>query len=306
MNATFRGVIPPAVLARHEDRTIDIASYERNLNRLIDAGVHGVFVLGSSGEGAFCTNTERELVIKESLRVVAGRVPVMVGCIDTQTDRVIEQVKVAESLGADAVVVTAPFYALGGMAQVEQHFRLIHAATSLPLFAYDIPVCVHTKLDPAMLLKLGEEGVLAGVKDSSAADVAFRLLVLANEKAGHPLSLLTGHEVVVDGALLGGADGSVPGLANVDPHGYVRQWEAAQAGDWDTVKKEQDRLAKLMAVAMSATSISGFGAGVGGFKTALHLLGVFDSPQMPQPVAMLNEDEVAVIRGILGDAGLLN
>lgn len=68
------------------------------------------------------------------------------------------------------------------------------------------------------------------MKDSSGDDVSFRFLLQDNERAGHPLSLLTGHEVVVDGAYLGGADGSVPGLANVDPAGYVRQWNAYQAG----------------------------------------------------------------------------
>lgn len=305
MTASFRGVIPPVVIARHEDRTLDSASYERNLNRLIDAGVDGLFILGSSGEGAFCTAGERQTIIDGTLSVVDGRLPVLVGCIDTQTQRVIEHVQQAEAAGADAVVVTAPFYALGGPAQVEEHFRLIAAATTLPVFAYDIPVCVHTKLDNDMLVRLGKEGVLAGVKDSSGDDVGFRLLIQANEEAGHPLTLLTGHEVVVDGAYLAGADGCVPGLGNVDPEGYVRQWKAAETGDWQWVKKEQDRLAKLMRVAMLATSISGFGAGVGGFKAALKLLGVFDSAQMPQPVAQLKPDEVDAVKATLIDAGLL-
>ncbi|GAB3696121.1 dihydrodipicolinate synthase family protein [Corynebacterium nasicanis] len=305
MTVSFRGVIPPVVLARHEDRSLDAASNERNLNRIIDAGVDGLFILGSSGEGVFCTPGERLDVIEHTMRVVDGRVPVLVGCIDTQTQRVIEHVQVAEQAGAAAVVVTAPFYALGGPEQVEEHFRLIHAATSLPVFAYDIPVCVHVKLAPDMLLRLGQEGVIAGVKDSSGNDVVFRLLVQANEAAGRPLVLLTGHEVVVDGAYLGGADGAVPGLANVDPEGYVRQWKAAEAGDWDTVKKEQDRLATLMRVAMTATSLSGFGAGVGGFKAALTLLGVFASAQMPHPVAQLQAEEIETIRGVLLDTGLL-
>ena len=84
------------------------------------------------------------------------------------------------------------------MTEVEQHFRLIHEAVDLPLFAYDIPVCVHTKLPVDMLVRLGKDGVLAGVKDSSGDDVSFRFLIQDNEDAGHPLQLLTGHEVVVD------------------------------------------------------------------------------------------------------------
>lgn len=305
MSPKFTGVVPPVVIARHEDGSLDSTSYQRGLNRMIDAGVDGVFALGSSGEGAFVTSAERDQIVKDTVSCVAGRVPVLIGCIDTQTDKVIELVQHAEANGADAVVVTAPFYALGGVAQIEEHFRLIHAATTLPVFAYDIPVCVHVKLPGDLLLKLGKEGVLAGVKDSSGDDVSFRNLVLDNEAAGHPLSLLSGHEVVVDGAYLSGADGCVPGLGNVDPAGYVRQWQAFQAGDWAAVKKEQDRLAELMKVARLATSVSGFGAGVGGFKVSLKLLGVFESAQMPHPVPQLTAEEEAQIKSILVKTGLL-
>lgn len=305
MPIPVEGVVPPVVIARHEDGTLDSVSYAKNLNRLIDAGVHGLFILGSSGEGAFCTAAEREQVIAETMDVVGNRLPVLVGCIETQTAKVIEQVRAAEKHGVDGVVVTAPFYALGGLAQVAEHFRLVAGATSLPVFAYDIPVCVHVKLPSDLLVTLGKEGVLAGVKDSSGDDVSFRNLVLENRAAGSPLVLFTGHEVVVDGAYLSGAHGSVPGLANVDPDGYIRQWNAFKAGDWDAVREEQDRLAKVMMVARLATSVSGFGAGVGGFKEALRLLGVFESATMPAPVPQLSSEESDAIRSVLIDTGLL-
>ena len=301
----FHGVIPPVVIARHDDGSFDEESTAKNLNRLIDAGVNGLFILGSSGEGAFVTDAERDQVVTNAVKTAAGRVPVLVGCIDTQTNRVIEHIKHAESCGADGIVATAPFYALGGLAHVEQHFRLLHEATKLPIFAYDIPVCVHVKLPPELLIKLGKEGVLSGVKDSSGDDVSFRFLSLLNEEAGQPLKLFTGHEVVVDGAYLSGADGSVPGLGNVDPWGYVRQWNAFEAGDWETVKKEQDRLARLMRITGVAHSVSGFGAGVGAFKQALKLQGIFASAKMPDPVPELLDDEVASIRAILDEAGVL-
>ncbi|MDK6567051.1 dihydrodipicolinate synthase family protein [Corynebacterium pyruviciproducens] len=301
----FHGVIPPVVIARHEDGTFDEESTTKNLNRLLEAGVDGLFILGSSGEGAFVTDTERDQVVKNAIAVAGGKVPVLVGCIDTQTSRVIEHIKHAEAVGADGIVATAPFYALGGLPQVERHFRLLHEATSLPIFAYDIPVCVHVKLPPELLIKLGKDGVLAGVKDSSGDDVSFRFLAQLNNEAGHPLRLFTGHEVVVDGAYLSGADGSVPGLGNVDPWGYVRQWQAYQKGDWETVRAEQDRLARLMRITGVATSITGFGGGVGAFKQALKLQGIFASATMPEPVAELTEEEIAQIREILEAEGAL-
>lgn len=304
MRQRFRGVVPPVVTPLAEGRDLDVASLERNLERMISAGVDGLFVLGSSGEVAFSTDARRDEILRESLRVVAGRVPVLAGVIDMQTERVIEHTQRAEALGAAAVVATAPFYALGGPVDTEAHFRAIAAATALPVFAYDIPVCVHRKLGAEMLVRLGSEGVLAGVKDSSGDDVGFRDLVLRNREAGSPLDLLTGHEVVVDGAYLGGADGSVPGLGNVDPDGYVRQWRAAQAGDWATVAAEQDRLARLMRIAAVSGGV-GFGGGVGAFKTALRELGVFTTNQMPRPVEPLDDAAAGRISEILRKEGLL-
>ena len=211
----------------------------------------------------------------------------------------------ALELGADALVATCPFYALQGMTEVEEHFRILHEELDLSIFAYDIPVCVHTKLPWKLLAKLGAEGVLAGVKDSSGDDISFRYLVQENEKNGHPMSILTGHEVVVDGAYLGGADGSVPGLANVEPEGYVRQWKAAQAGDWATVKAEQDRLNEISHIWDVTSGVQGYAGGVGAFKTAMNLMGIFDSPTMPRPVKAMTGENVEAIKKVLQDNGLL-
>ena len=303
--AKFTGVYPPVVVPDTPDHQLDVVSFERSINRMIDAGVDGLFFLGSSGEVVFSTDERRRQIISEAVRIVDHRVPVMVGINDTETERVLEHGRVAQELGADVLVATCPFYALGGMAEVEEHFRILHAELDLPIFAYDIPVCVHTKLPWKLLAKLGAEGVLAGVKDSSGDDVSFRYLVQENEKLGHPLTLLTGHVGVVDGAYLGGADGSVPGLANVEPEGYVRMWKAAQAGDWATVKAEQDRLNEISHIWDVTTGVQGYAGGVGAFKTAMHLMGVFDSPTMPRPVKALEGENVEAIRKVLVDNGLL-
>ena len=302
----FRGVIPPVVTPDTPDHELDVPSFERLINYMIDGGVDGLFFLGSSGEVVFSTDERRDQIVREAVRIVAGRVPVLVGIIDTETERVIEQGKRAIALGADALVATAPFYALGGPVEAEEHFRCLHEAFGdVPLFAYDIPVCVHTKLGWKMLAKLGAEGVLAGVKDSSGDDVSFRYLCQENEKLGHPLSVLTGHEIVVDGAYLSGADGSVPGLANVEPKGYVRMWKAAQVGDWTTVKAEQDRLNEISHIFDVTKGLVGYAGGVGAFKTALWLMGIFDSNTMPRPVKAMEGENVEAIKKVLEDNGLL-
>ena len=304
-NVPFSGVVPPVVTPDTPDHQLDVVSFERSINRLIEAGVDGLFFLGSSGEVVFATDERRDQIVREAVRIVDHRVPVLVGIIDTETERVLEHGRRALALGADALVATAPFYALGGPADVEEHFRILHQELDAPLFAYDIPVCVHTKLPWKMLARLGAEGVLAGVKDSSGDDVSFRYLVQENEKNGHPLTLLTGHEIVVDGALLSGADGSVPGLANVEPDGYVRMWKAAQEGNWAEVKREQDRLNEISHIFDVTSGVQGYGAGVGAFKCALNLMGIFDSDQMLRPVKPLDGQNREAIKQVLIANGLL-
>lgn len=301
----LRGVVPPVVTPDLPDHTVDVPSYERLINRMLDAGVDGLFFLGSTGEVAFADDDHREQIVREGIRIANGRVPVLVGCIDMETDRVIKHAKRAKELGADGIVVTAPFYALGGTDEIEEHFRIIHEEVDLPIFAYDIPVCVHAKITWQLAMKLAKDGVIAGVKDSSGNDVNFRYLVEANNKAGHPLSLLTGHEIVVDGAYLSGADGSVPGLANVIPEPYVEQYKAYQAGDWERVRDIQDQINEVSHIFDVTKGVVGYAGGVGAFKTALNLMGIFDHDTMPRPVKSLEGENREAIRKVLVDTGVI-
>lgn len=303
MSQKFQGVIPPVLTPLNEDGSLDRDSYARLLNRLIDGGVHGVFVLGSSGEVAYLDDAARKEVLEAAVEIVAGRVPVMAGVIDIATNRVLHQIRIAEAAGVDALVATAPMYIRTDESEIETHFRTLAAATDLPLFAYDLPVCVHVKLGLDLLMRLGKDGVLAGVKDSSGDDVGFRRLVAANRAAGSPLAVFTGHEAVVDGMLLLGADGLVPGLGNIDPAGYVRLWDLAQEGKWEEARDEQDRLAALFEIVFQATDLSGGAAGLGSFKTALELLGVLTTNRMTVPAARYEGENVKKVAAIVEAAG---
>jgi 4-hydroxy-tetrahydrodipicolinate synthase len=302
---SFSGVIPPIVTPFAEDGSLDVASFERLIESQIAAGVNGLFALGSSGEVGFLTDAARSAVLTEAVRIAAGRVPVLAGVNDMSTARVIEQIRIAEFAGVDAVVATVPFYVRPNVVEIESHFRALAAATGLPIFAYDVPVRVNLKLERDLLIRLGLDGVIAGVKDSSGDDVGFRRLVAANEAAGRPLVLFTGHEIVVDGALLAGADGVVPGLGNVDPASYVRLFEAAKAGDWAEAKRIQDQLASLFEIVFQAQGVSGEAAGLGAFKTALQAIGIIDSNRMAHPVPTLEGETVDRIRAIVEESGLL-
>ncbi|SDN19293.1 dihydrodipicolinate synthase family protein [Actinomyces ruminicola] len=287
MDTRFTGVIPP-VITPFKHGEVDLDSLRRVVEFLIGSGVHGLFVGGSSGEVAYLTDSQRDAVISAVVEYASGRVPVLAGAIDTTAHRVIEQARRAEALGADAVVAACPFYALNDAAEIADHFRAIAAAISVPLLAYDVPVRLNgKKLDRDMLVTLGVEGALAGVKDSSGDDVGFRRLVAANAAAGHPLALLTGHECVVDGMLLLGGDGCVPGYGNVEPGAYVELWEAARAGRWDEARRIQDRLCAGFEIVFVPRGRSGDASGIGAFKTVMAAQGTIDANEMAFPVRAL-------------------
>ncbi|TBT83218.1 dihydrodipicolinate synthase family protein [Propioniciclava sinopodophylli] len=301
----LRGIIPPLLTPFHPDGSLDLDSLDRLVEHLLAGGVHGLFVLGSSGQVAYLTDAERDTVVERVVATTAGRVPVVVGTPDLTARRIAEQARRAEALGAAAVVVTAPLYALNNAAEIAEHFRIVAASVSIPVIAYDVPVRGPAKLARDMLVQLGREGVIAGVKDSSGDDVGFRRLVDANRAAGSPLSVSTGHEVVCDGMLLLGADGCVPGLANVDPAGYVRMFNAAERGDWDAARTEQDRINRLFEIAFVPQGRSGDAGGIGAFKAACAALGVITSATMPAPIEALSDDEVAGIVAIVREVGLI-
>lgn len=305
MDTRFTGVIPP-VITPFKDGQIDFDSLGRVIDFLIEGGVNGLFVGGSSGEVAYLTDAQRDESVRYTVERVAGRVPVLAGAIDTTAHRVIEQAKRAEALGADAVVAACPFYAINDMGEIADHFRAIAAAINVPLFAYDVPVRLNgKKLSRDLLVQLGKEGVLAGVKDSSGDDVGFRRLVAANEQAGHPLALLTGHECVVDGMLLLGGDGVVPGYGNVEPRSYADMWAASRRGDWAEVRRLQDKICAGFEIVFVPQGRSGDATGIGAFKTVMEAQGTIASNEMAYPVKALEGETKAGILAIAREQGLI-
>ena len=301
----FHGVIPPVVVPLAPDYSVDWPSYTRVLEHLIAGGVHGLFVLGSTSEVVFHDEATRRSIIEHSVDIAAGRLPVLAGVIDPATERVIGHAKAAAAAGAAAIVVTAPFYTRTSAPETEDHFRYVRDAVDLPVVAYDIPVCVHSKLERAMIVRLANEGVIAGLKDSSGDDGNLRYVMA--DLAGKPdIFLMTGSEIVVDSMLAMGADGVVPGLGNVDPAGYVRLWNAAQRQDWAAAKAEQARLCRLFEIVWQGTPRTSVGAsGVGGFKTAMRAMGIISTNLMGRPQRALNAAEASRIDDILRSVGLL-
>ncbi|MGW4487723.1 dihydrodipicolinate synthase family protein [Amycolatopsis sp. NPDC004368] len=309
MTATkFAGIIPPLCTPFNDDFTVDTDSLRRHIEFQLDAGVHGIFVLGSSSEVAFLPDAQRRVTIETAVDQVSGRVPVLAGCIDMTTLRVAEHVKTAQEAGADAIVVTAPYYTRTHVAEIDRHFRLLHEKTALPIFAYDIPVAVHTKLDRELVLGLAADGVIVGLKDSSGDEAGFRFVLKERRERGlDTFAVFTGSELLVDSALALGADGAVPGLGNVDPVGYVLIHDHVRSGNPRAASREQDRLLSLFGITdVAPPSRMGRGsAALGAFKAAMKMRGFIDNAVMAPPQLPLNGDELLRIKEKLVEAGLL-
>ncbi|MFF0649212.1 dihydrodipicolinate synthase family protein [Streptomyces tendae] len=308
------GVVPPVCTPLDASGEVDTASLTRLVEHLVGGGVHGLFALGSSSEAAFLTDRQRALVLDTVVEAVAGRVPVLAGVIDMTTPRVLVHAEAAREAGVDALVATAPFYARTHPREIAAHFRAVRSAVDLPLYAYDLPVSVHSKLSAALVRELAQDGTLAGLKDSSGDEGGLRRLVVElggrHGRADGPaptFSILTGSELTVDAALLAGADGVVPGLGNVDPAGYVRLYDAVRGGDLDRAVKEQERLVELFGLvdAGPQSEMGRNSSAIGAFKHALRLLGVFTHGTTAAPQVQLGEDHIAHVERHLRGAGLL-
>lgn len=308
MPATFtlKGIIPPVCTPFTEQHEVDVPSLEKLLDFQLDAGVHGLFMLGSTSEVSALTSSQRVTVLETAVAKAKGRVPIMAGTMDTSTDRVLEHARAAKAAGVDALVVTSPFYIRPSQSEIIEHFRIIKQEIGLPIVAYDIPSAVPTKLARETVLTLADEGTIAGLKDSSGDEGNFRGLIIA-AKSRPNFSIFTGSELIIDGILLAGADGSVPGICNVDPHGFIRIYDAVQRGDLATAVAEQDRIYKLFSIIHCAEPgrMGPTAGALGGFKTALMLRGIIATNVPGRPMTRLNDVEIERVRKIVVEAGLL-
>lgn len=302
LTLALHGVVPPLVTPLDENGEVDRRSLERVVSDQLGAGVDGVFVGGSTGEIALLDTARRRTAIEVVTGTVAGAVPVLAGAVDTGTLRVVEQARQAVALGADAVVVTTPFYVRPHDDEILTHFGHVHAAVDAPVVAYDIPSATGSRLTPAIVTELAGSGLVVGLKDSSGDLASFREILRRTD-----IPAFTGSELLADTAIRLGAAGVVPGLGNVDPSGYVRLYRAVRQGDIETAAAEQERLARLFEITSVADRTRiGLTAGViGGYKAAMALRGLIDHPAAHPPLLPLNESETRAIADILTDTGLL-
>ncbi len=299
----LHGIIPPVITPLNDDGTFDAPSARRLYKFHIDAGVNGLFLFGSSGEGPHLSAADQETAVKTAVEVSNGRVPVLAGLMEAGTDRCITAGLRWKELGADVVVVAPPFYFPASQADVETHFRSIRSAVGLPVMAYDIPQTTKIKIELETMLSLAADGTVVGVKDSSPFMVQFRRLLL---KRPTNFSVLTGAELLIDMVLHAGANGSVPGLSNVAPELFVKLYSQFQAGEFKAVRQTQESIVRLFDVfADPATGQVNASYAIRSMKSAMKLRGVIDSCRTLAPIPPVSDEQLKHVESSLREAGLL-
>jgi 4-hydroxy-tetrahydrodipicolinate synthase len=243
-SVTMRGIIPALVTPFDVDEEIDVAALERVIERVLAAGVHGVFVVGSQGEFYALESAEQRALIAAAVRAVDGRVPVYAGVTAVTTREAVARARAAEAAGADAITALPPFFVEPSPEELTQHFLALADATDLPLVLYNQPARTGVALTTDLVVRLAEHPRIVAIKDSSASLNQTAAYV---DAVPEDFAVLSGNDAQIAWALLAGADGAIASTANVAPELAVGIYDAVTAGDVVRARGLQRRLARLRA-----------------------------------------------------------
>jgi 4-hydroxy-tetrahydrodipicolinate synthase len=273
-NGALTGVVPPTISPLDAAREIDEAAAGALVEHVLAGGCSGLFILGGCGEGAWLPPRQRGVVVRAFARAAAGRVPVLAGVMLPATGPALEAARQAAGEGADAVVVGSPYYFDVGAAAQRRHVETVMEAAGLPALLYNIPQCTHAILSAETVGALAQDRRVLGIKDSAGDFAAFQAFVALKVRRAD-FRVLQGHEHLIAASLLLGADGLVPGLANVVPSLMVELRAAAARGDVATCTR-------LQAAVLDLCAIHQVGHWLPALKAACALIGIGSgTPALP-------------------------
>ncbi|MFM1769733.1 MAG: hypothetical protein RJA22_2262 [Verrucomicrobiota bacterium] len=292
MNAPLTGMIPPVVTPLRGRDELDEPGLERLLAHLLDGGVAGLFLLGTTGEGPSLGYRLRRELVERACRQVRGRVPVLVGISDTAFVESVALARHAAEAGADALVLAPPYYMPEGQPELRDYLEHILPELPLPLFLYNMPALTKVSLAPETVRWAMDQPRIVGLKDSSGDLVYFQRL-LASPGRRPDWTLLVGPEELLAASVLMGGHGGVAGGANLFPRLYVDTVAAAQAGDLARARALQARIlqvsGRLYAIGRHPSAV------LKGIKCALQCLGVCDD-FMAEPFHRFRDPERRQVR----------
>ncbi len=290
MKQPLCGIIPPLVTPLLDNETLDVTSLERLINHLIEGGVHGLFILGTTGEEQSLSYNVRQQMIRETCRINAGRLPVLVCITDTSLVESIKLANVAADSGASGLVSAPPYYFATGQPELAQFYEELVPQLPLPVFLYNMPSHVKVNFAPSTVARLSLMPQVVGLKDSSANTVYFQSVMYAVRRTGREdFAMLCGPEEITGECVLMGGHGGVNGGANMFPELYVAMYNAAVEGNIKEMRRLQNY---VMQISTTIYNIGQHGSSyLKGLKCACNLLGIIDSDFVASPFYKFNLPE---------------
>jgi 4-hydroxy-tetrahydrodipicolinate synthase len=293
----LEGVIPALILPVNKEGKINFKLLEKQVAYLVSAGVHGLFINGTTGEGAWLTMEEKAQVFKSVKEINKGKVFLCAACLQPTTELVISEIKIYEKYEPDYLVAVTPYYYSVSQDIIIEHFEKIANFSSVPLILYNIPQCTHNKIELSTILKLAKEENIAGIKDSSGDFISFTRGMYA--PVPESFSWIQGEDYLDGPSFNCGADGVVTGLGNVFIEPYIQMYKEAKKGNYQKVNEMQKKINKLYEI----IQVTG-GKVIPAIKVGTTLLG--RSSKWMKIISMsLNNNEVRKIEKILIDLDLL-
>ena len=234
MKVNWRGVFPAITTQFRPDQSLDLAATAKHLETMIQAGIHGVVLLGTVGENTALEYQEKLEVLRELKQVVRGRIPVLTGVAEYTTALGCRYAKDAEKIGLDGLMVLPAMVYKSDERESLQHFRTIARASGLPVMIYNNPVSYGVDIAPEAFAHLADEKTIVAIKESSE-DVR-RITDLANI-VGDRYVLFGGVDDLVLESVMLGAQGWISGLVNAFPDENRALWDLAAAGKWNEARE---------------------------------------------------------------------
>ncbi|MDO6807723.1 dihydrodipicolinate synthase family protein [Zobellia galactanivorans] len=227
MKFEWKGVMPAVTTKFNSDDTLDLNMFRTNIEAQIEAGVHGIVLGGSLGEASTLGAEEKKILIKETVQIVDGKIPVIMTIAEQATKVALQAVKDAEESGADGLMVLPPMRYKSTDHETIEFFKEIASSTELPIMIYNNPVDYKIEVTVDMFKELLQLKNITAVKESTRDIINIGRL---RNEFGSDLSILTGVDPLALESLLIGADGWVAGLVCAFPAETVAIYELAKAG----------------------------------------------------------------------------
>lgn len=244
----IKGIIPPIITPMNDDaeQTVNHEELRKQVERQIESGVHGLFPFGTNGEAYALSMKEKEEILETVLDQVKGRVPVYAGTGCITTADTIRMSKRAQEMGADALSIITPSFALASQKELYDHYVAVAKTVDIPIILYNIPPRTGNKLLPETVQALCRDvDVIVGAKDSSGDVENLKAYIRLTRELDKDVAILAGNDGSILTCLKEGGAGGIAGRANIWPVTAASIYDRFIAGDLEGAQQAQDAVAIL-------------------------------------------------------------